>query len=180
MSADSILVQLCVHSPEWAAVARRESARLAQVLGENLVEVEHIGSTAIPGIKAKPTIDLLPVVRQLAAVDALADAIRNLGYDWRGEFGLPGRRYCTFNDPNTGERIVNVHIFEQGSPTIDRLLAFRDYVRAHPPEAQAYELEKIRAAAQHPHDSLAYNDAKSDWIKACELRALVWWPGKRK
>jgi GrpB-like predicted nucleotidyltransferase (UPF0157 family) len=179
MSLDRTLVQLWVHDPAWAGVARRETARLAEVLGENLIKVEHIGSTAIPGIKAKPTVDLLPIVKQLAAVDALADAIRKIGYDWRGEFGLPERRYCTLTDANTGERIANVHIFEQGSPTIDRLLAFRDYLRCHPTEAQAYEFEKIRAAALHPNDSLAYNDAKSDWIKACEARALVWWPGKR-
>ena len=174
MSADRVAVSLCVHDPKWAGVARRETARLAEALGENLLAVEHIGSTAIPAIKAKPTVDLLPIVKSLDALDARADAIRSLGYDWKGEFGLPGRRYCTLTDPDTGQRVVHLHIYQEGWPGIGRHLAFRDYLLAHPAEARAYEIEKIGAAALHPDDSLAYNDAKSDWIQACEKRALSW------
>jgi len=84
------------------------------------------------------------------------------------------------SDSTTGQRLVHLHIFEHGSAEIDRLLAFRDYLRAHPNEASAYEAEKRRAAGLHPDDSLAYNDAKSDWIKACELRALAWRNPRRK
>jgi GrpB-like predicted nucleotidyltransferase (UPF0157 family) len=171
---DRTRVELHPHDPAWANRAIHEASRLASALGVNLISIEHVGSTAIPGILAKPTIDLLPIVRSLPDLDRRADAVQWLGYQWRGEFGIPGRRYCTFTDPVTGQRLFNVHIFEQGSSEIGRLLAFRDYLCAHPDQARGYESEKQRAAAKHPTDTLAYNDAKSAWIKECEKRALAW------
>jgi GrpB-like predicted nucleotidyltransferase (UPF0157 family) len=95
-----------------------------------------------------------------------------LGYSCRGEFGIPGRRFCLLDDLSTGKRLFNVHIFESGSPEIARHLAFRDYLRRNPAEALEYEKVKRVAAAAHPDDVLAYNDAKSPWIKDCERRAL--------
>jgi GrpB-like predicted nucleotidyltransferase (UPF0157 family) len=174
----SYQVELCPHDPRWAHLATEEARRLADALGDNLIDVQHIGSTAIPGIKAKPTIDLMPRVRTLSALDAQADAITALGYRWRGEFGIPGRRYFSRNHAD-GRRAFNVHAFQYDCAEIDRHLAFRDYLRAHPEDARAYEAEKERAAALHPDDVLAYNDAKSDWIKACEQRALAWWKSPR-
>ncbi len=145
---------------------------LADAIGPTLVIIHHIGSTAIPGIMAKPTIDFLPVVRSLAVLDTREDAVRALGYDWRGEFGLAGRRLLTLtvND----KRLFNVHCYDETNPDIARHLAFRDYLRAHPAIARDYEAQKIRAAEIAPFDVLAYNDAKNDWIKATERDALAW------
>jgi len=173
-------IELVPHDPQWPAMAAAEAQRIADALGDNLVDAQHIGSTAVAGLKAKPIVDLLPRVRSLPVLDAQADRMRELGYRWRGEFGIPGRRYCTRDDPSTGRRLFNVHVFQRDAAEIARHLAFRDYLRAHAPEVQAYELEKQRAAALHPNDVLAYNDAKSPWIKACELRALAWWERARK
>jgi GrpB-like predicted nucleotidyltransferase (UPF0157 family) len=170
MTTDQTIVELQPHDPAWIGIAGHEAGRLAAVLGDNLIRIEHVGSTAIPGICAKPTIDLMPLVRSVDVIDA--NAIQGLGYEWRGEFGLSGRRYCTFTD--MGRRVFNVHIFEDGSPHASRMLAFRDYILAHPDEARAYQAEKMRAAAQHPSDTLAYNDANSAWLQACERRALAW------
>jgi GrpB-like predicted nucleotidyltransferase (UPF0157 family) len=175
VAVDRTTVELRPHDPTWASLAASESQRLSDALGDNLIRVEHVGSTAIPGISAKPTIDLLPIVRSLSALDSRSDALRALGYEWRGEFGIAGRRYCTLTHPATGKRLFNVHIFERGSVEIDRHLAFRDYLRAHPDRAREYEAEKQRAAAAQPNDTLAYNDAKGPWIKECEPRALAWW-----
>jgi GrpB-like predicted nucleotidyltransferase (UPF0157 family) len=173
--AESSIVELRSYDATWRALALNESVKLTQAIGANLIAIEHIGSTAIAGIHAKPTIDLLPIVRSIQAADAKASAVEALRYCWRGEFGLPGRRYCTRDHPETGRRLFNVHIFETGAAAIDRLLAFRDYLRAHRQEALAYESEKKRAAALHAGDTLAYNDEKSPWIKQCETRALAWW-----
>lgn len=172
-------IELHPHDPAWADEARAEIARLTAALGEAVVCIEHIGSTSIPRIAAKPIIDLLPLASSLAAVDARANDVIALGYDWRGEYGIPGRRFCTRTDPATGRRLFNVHIFANDSPDTARHVAFRDYLRAHPDEAHAYEAEKQRAAALHPGDVFAYNDEKNDWIKACEHRALAWWPRRR-
>jgi GrpB-like predicted nucleotidyltransferase (UPF0157 family) len=168
-------VELVAHEPAWARAAFVEAQRLATVFGNNHGDIQHIGSTAIAGIKAKPTIDLLPRVHSLGVLDGQADAVRALGYRWRGEFGIAGRRLFTRDDPATEQRLFNVHAFEYGAAEIDRHLAFRDYLRAHAHEARMYEQEKETAAKLHPNDVLAYNAAKSAWIKACEARALAWW-----
>jgi GrpB-like predicted nucleotidyltransferase (UPF0157 family) len=168
-------VELVAYDPAWAAAALAEARRLAVAFGTNRGDTQHIGSTAIAGIKAKPIIDLLPRVHSLDVLDQHADAIKALGYRWWGEFGIPGRRFCTRDDAVTGARLFNVHAFEFGAAEIDRHLAFRDYLLAHPHQARMYEQEKERAAKLHPNDVLAYNAAKSAWIKACEARALAWW-----
>jgi GrpB-like predicted nucleotidyltransferase (UPF0157 family) len=172
-------VTLVPPSPDWAAMARTESARLKNALGDVLLRVEHMGSTSIPGIVAKPILDFIPVVTNLDALDAAQPSLEALGYDYLGEFGIPTRRYCRLNDPVTGARKFQLHCFAEDSPQIARHLAFRDYLRAHPDVAKAYEAEKIRAAALHPDNVLLYNDAKNDWIKRTERDALAWWkPGR--
>jgi GrpB-like predicted nucleotidyltransferase (UPF0157 family) len=168
-------VELVPHSPLWAEMARDEAARLHEALGDVLVTVHHIGSTSIPGIMAKPIIDLIPVAVSLDALDAAQPKLETLGYRWFGEFGLPGRRYCWRKDPSTGKRAVQLHCYAKGWHEIDRHLAFADYLRAHPHIAKDYEAEKVRAARLHPDSTLDYNDAKNDWIKRTEADALVWW-----
>jgi len=139
-----------------------------------LLVVHHIGSTSIPAIIAKPIVDLMPVITDLAALDAADEKVRAFGYRWYGELGIPSRRYCTLPDAATGKRIFNVHCFTQDSDQIARYLAFRDFLRAHRAVAKEYEAEKIRAAALHPDDTLKYNDAKNDRVKRIEREPLVW------
>jgi GrpB-like predicted nucleotidyltransferase (UPF0157 family) len=155
------------------------AARLARdlrVLGPVLMTVHHIGSTSVPGLAAKPIIDLMPVVTRLDALDRECARVEGLGYDWHGAFGIAGRRYCTLSGAN-GERIAQLHFFAAGSPHIARHIAFRDYLRAHPDTARAYETEKRRARDLHPDDSHAYSDEKDAWIRDIEAKALVWFAG---
>jgi GrpB-like predicted nucleotidyltransferase (UPF0157 family) len=155
-------------------MATNEGARLAAALGPILLAVHHVGSTAIPGIMAKPIVDLLPVVTDLNALDAHQRKLVALGYAWWGEFGLPGRRYCTRDDAATGQRLTQLHCYVFGSAEINRHLAFRDYLRQQPDVARAYEREKLRCRELHPNDSHAYSDCKSQWIVAIEAEALQW------
>ena len=165
-------VRLCDPSPEWIAALARESEQLSSALGGVLLEIHHIGSTAIPGIRAKPIVDLVPVVVSLHKLDAARERLEVLGYSWWGEYGLARRRYCTLQDPVTGQRSINAHFFEQGDPEIERHVAFRDYLRAHPEAAREYEAVKIRSAALHPENVNDYNDGKSAWIRATEPLAI--------
>lgn len=166
-------VDLVPHDPQWAGAAAAESRALAAAIGPCLLTVHHIGSTAIPGIHAKPVLDLLPVVSDLAALDARRGEVEALGYEWWGEFGLPGRRYCSKTNAESGRRLVHLHCYMNGSPEIVRHLAFRDYLSEHPDVAQAYDREKARCRSLHPDDSHAYADCKDDWIKAVEADALA-------
>jgi GrpB-like predicted nucleotidyltransferase (UPF0157 family) len=169
-------VELVPHSPLRAAMAADETIRLHGGLGAALIDVEHMGSTSIPGIMAKPIVDLIPVVTNLDALDAAQARIEALGYDYLGEFGIPTR--CRLSDPATGKRLFQLHCFAQDSPQIARHLAFRDYLRAHRAIAKDYDARKERAAALHPDNVLLYNDAKSDWIKRTEQAALAWWKAR--
>lgn len=162
-----IRVELVPHSLEWASAAHAESLRLLKILGANLVSVHHIGSTSIPGICAKPVIDLIPEVESLIGLDQDRAKLLELGYEWWGEYGIANRRYCTLADAKTGERRVQLHCFQKGDPEIERHLAFRDYLRANSNKAAQYDAEKRRCRTLHPEDSHAYSDAKSDWIAAC-------------
>jgi GrpB-like predicted nucleotidyltransferase (UPF0157 family) len=164
-------VELVDHSPGWASEARIAAARIANVLGSTLLEIHHVGSTSIAGIRAKPIIDLLPIVTDLDSLDAEAARLGTLGYQWRGEFGIAGRRYGTLDDAATGRRLVQLHAFAAGHPEIDRMLLFRDYLRNHPTEARAYEVEKERCRLLFPDDTMAYAEAKTAWINSCVTRA---------
>lgn len=168
-------VDLQPHSPAWHDAAVREEQRLLEALGPQLIAVHHIGSTAIAGIVAKPILDLIPEIRSLTAFDAWQPVLLQLGYEWWGEYGMAGRRYATLTDGATGQRCIQLHIFATGSPHIERHLAFRDFLRAHSEKAREYEAIKLRSRDQHPADSHAYSDAKSDWIRATEADALAFY-----
>ncbi|MFN3148302.1 GrpB family protein [Bremerella sp.] len=173
-----IKVELVPHDPAWAEIAAAESHRLTESLGSLLVAVHHIGSTAIPGICAKPVIDLIPVVVTLEQLDRNQDRLEELGYQWWGELGLPGRRYCTRDDPVTGVRIAQLHCYEEGSPEIVRHLAFREHLRKYPALALQYEQMKKACQQQHPSNSHAYSECKSAWIQRIEVEAVAWFkPG---
>jgi GrpB-like predicted nucleotidyltransferase (UPF0157 family) len=165
-------VRVVPYGPRWTDEFEREAQRLRAVFGEDLVEVHHVGSTAVPGLAAKPIIDILPVVRDINLVDALNGALAGLGYTARGEFGLPGRRYFT-RDEN-GVRTHNVHVYGSGDPEIERHLAFRDYMAAHPEEARAYGRLKEELARRFPTDLEAYMDGKDAFVQKRERRALAW------
>ncbi len=170
--ADATAVVLAPYDPRWAETAAAEARRISAAIGLSLMRVEHIGSTAIPGMAAKPTVDLMPVVASENDLDTCRAPMEALGYLWRGEYGIPGRRYSVLEQ--SGKRLFHVHIFAEGNESIARHQAFRDYLRAHRDEALAYEAVKRAAAAAHPWNSMAYNDHKSDWVRACQQRALAW------
>jgi GrpB-like predicted nucleotidyltransferase (UPF0157 family) len=153
-----ICVELWPHDPAWALLAEAERAALFDAIGDVLLVVHHIGSTAVPGIHAKPVVDLMPVVRDLEALDARRDAIERLGYRWWGELGLQGRRYCSKDDPATGKRLAQLHAYAEGADDIARHIAFKDFLLRHPTVAADYDREKLRCQRLHPDDSHAYSE----------------------
>ena len=162
------------HDPAWRTEFEEESQLISKVLRDRVLRLHHIGSTAIPGIFAKPVIDLLMEVDNIVELDASGCAMEGLGYESMGEFGIPGRRYFRWNNA-LGVRTHQVHAFEAKSPEIARHLAFRDYMIAHRAEARAYGELKRNLAREFPEDIQGYMNGKDPFIKEHEARALVWW-----
>lgn len=165
-------------SSAWPHAFVHEAERLKALLGDELVITHHIGSTSVPGLAAKPIIDLLPLVRDLHAIDALTSRFAAAGYKVWGDYGLPGRRY--FTRDRDGHRTHNLHIYGVGDPAIERHLAFCAYLRSHAEACQAYEALKRKVYDLHPADIDAYNAGKNDWIKALEPIAIAWYREQNK
>ena len=112
-------------------------AALQAAAPDALTALHHIGSTAVPGLVAKPVVDLLGETESLVAIGAARPALEALGWRWRGENGAAGRRYFTMDDPETGERSAHLHLPAAADPMIPWHLAFRDRLRAEPETAAA-------------------------------------------
>ena len=160
------------HNARWAGQAQGLIADLHVAAPGLFVGLHHIGSTAVPGLAAKPVVDLLGEVVDLGAVDAARAELEGLGWRWRGENGVDGRRYLTRDDPQSGERAAHLHIHARGDAMIPWHLAFRDRLRAEPATAAAYEAEKSRCAALHPDDSGAYAACKKAWTDRVAKEAV--------
>lgn len=161
-----------LHDPSWAAAYETTAATLRPVLGDEAVAVHHVGSTSVPGLAAKPTIDVLVEVRKIEKVDDFDGAMAEKGYEAWGEYGIPGRRFFVKNRGPV--RTHNVHVFEAGNPEVERHLAFRDYLISHPETARAYGSLKKTLAEKFPTNMEAYMDGKDAFIKRTESEALSW------
>mgnify|MGYP002782270905 CR=1 FL=1 len=166
-------VEVVPHNPNWRNEFEKEAEKIKAALGETLVAVHHIGSTAIVGIYAKPVIDILVEVRDISEVNARSGEVESLGYEVMGEFGIPGRRYFR-KDNREGIRTHQVHTFAADSAQGRRHLAFRDFMNAHRVEAQKYSELKRKLAAENPNNMDGYIEGKDAFIKEIDRRAAYW------
>lgn len=162
---------LSAPDPRWTQRAATEIARWQSGVG-GLIAVHHIGSTSVPGLPAKPVIDLLAVFADADTQADAKDAIVALGYDWLGEYGLEGRSYARMDDPLTGVRRFHAHGYAEGHPDVRRHLAFRDALRKNAALRAGYTSVKAACAARHPDGGPDYGACKSGWIDQVEARAL--------
>ncbi|WP_026072285.1 GrpB family protein [Nodosilinea nodulosa] len=161
------------YSPDWPLAFEQAAACLRDLLDDDLVVIHHIGSTSVPGLAAKPIIDLLPVARSIAIIEAKTPRLEAAGYRAWGEYGLPGRRF--FTRDQHGYRTHNIHIYGQDDPDIERHLAFRNYLRTHPAVRDEYAAVKRAAYARYPADIGGYSDSKHGWIQTVEAQARAWY-----
>ncbi len=157
----SSLIKVVHYDPNWPRIFEKEAQQIKQALGSNCLEVHHIGSTSILGLSAKPVVDILPVVKDIRAVDYFAKKMEEIGYRARGEFGIPFRRFFQKGFP---EPTCNIHVYELDDSEIDMYLKFRNWMRENPVDALDYQNLKLKLAAKYPHDILKYCLGKDAFV----------------
>ena len=160
------------YNPKWSKMFEDEASKIKEIYGKELLSIYHIGSTSVPGLKAKPIIDIMPVVRDIKLVDNYNKQMIKLGYEPMGEYGISGRRYFRKGGDN---RTHQVHIFQHNSNHVERHIAFRDYLREHSTDAKRYADLKEGLAKRYPNDIVAYCEGKDKFVKELEKRALKWY-----
>ena len=160
------------YDSSWPARYERERASIVEALGdvmEGIAGIEHVGSTAVPGLGAKPVIDITVGVRTLVDGEKCVGPMEELGYEYRGDGEIPGRHY--FRKFTRGERTHHLNIVEHKGDFWERHILFRDYLREHPQEAQDYYELKVRLAERFGTDRLGYNEAKTAFIELALAKA---------
>ena len=162
-------VYLADYDPDWPVLYEREAARVRELLGDRVRLLEHVGSTSVPGLPAKPIIDMLLAVADSADEPAYVPSMEAGGYAVR--IREPGwHEHRVFKGPDTD---INLHTFSEGSSEIDRMLAFRDRLRTHDEERERYLATKRELAARHWVYIQDYADAKSEVVEGIIERAVA-------
>ena len=173
MSADSDPVEVVAYDENWVELFAAAGADLRLALAPFVVEIEHIGSTAVPGLVAKPVIDIQVGVRTLDDSADIVLAVESLGYEYVPEFEdeLPDRRY--FRRWVDGHRSHQIHLVQRSNTDWwDRHVWFRDWLRNHDDDRDRYAELKVNLAATHRNDRREYTDAKSHFVRAiCRSRS---------
>lgn len=160
---------------DWPMQFEKEKEKIWQILGDNCIAIYHIGSTSVPGLAAKPVIDIMAVVKSLERADETAENFSETGYEYLGEFGITGRRYLR---KGGDERTHQIHIFQANDwNDIGRHLAFRDYMRTHEKEREAYAKIKRTLAQKFPYDIDGYCEGKERFVQEMERLALLQFDG---
>ncbi|MCJ8008628.1 GrpB family protein [Lederbergia wuyishanensis] len=160
------------YDENWPELFKKEACKIHEILEDEIVEIHHIGSTAVPNLKAKPIIDIMPVVKNIEVVDQYNRKMIEIGYEPLGEFGMKGRRYFRKGGEN---RTHQVHIFQCNNTfEIERHLAVRDYLRPHKHVLIEYGKLKEQLATEFPKDIEGYSLGKEKYVKGLEQRALAW------
>lgn len=164
-------LRLVAYDPAWQVRFAAEAAGLAAALGAHALAIEHVGSTAVPGLAGKPVLDVAIAVATEAAADAAIAPLETLGYTYRGPHGVDPRRRYYVQDV-AGQRAVQIHLYILPAAGWDEQLAFRDALRADAGLAAAYAAEKWRVAGAVHWDKRAYSAAKGLFVQRvlAELR----------
>ena len=160
-------IKLVFYDPNWPLIFENEAILLQEALGSNCIAIHHIGSTSVPGLNAKPIIDIIPVVKNILEVDNANSEMKRIGYTAKGEHGIAFRRFFQKGLPITTH---NVHVYEEFDPEINRYLKFRDWMRLHSDDAQEYAELKIALAKKFPDDILNYCLGKDAFVANIDVK----------
>ncbi|MBP2099917.1 GrpB family protein [Enterococcus rivorum] len=165
-------IEVIDYDVNWPKDYLKEEKRLKLFLKKELIQSFHIGSTSVPGLKAKPIIDILLVVQDLSELDAYSDEFEKLGYEVLGECGIENRR---FFQKGGEKRTHHIHAFQYDNINeIERHILYRNYLRTHPEDCARYASIKNLMAEKYPHDIEKYCAGKNELVKEIERLSLKW------
>lgn len=168
MGAPVVIVD---YDPQWPALYAEEKRRILTVIGDAVIAIEHIGSTAVPGLGAKPIIDIMAAVRRLPDAEQCVEPLRTIGFEYVPEYNdvIPERRY--FHKGPAEARTHHLHMVELTSDFWEKHLLFRDLLRTHPEEARRYCQLKKELATKLGSAREAYTEAKTSFIESAMAKA---------
>lgn len=151
------------YNPEWRKQFEIEAQVLRPIFSDKAISIEHIGSTAVPGLAGKPTIDILITVEKIEIADGLSEKIESIGYKALGDYINQGSRL--FVKERDDERLVNLHVFEARHPHIVEMIRLRDYFRSHAERVEEYSKLKFDLVKKYPNDYGLYRKFKDEWME---------------
>ncbi|MDQ0350376.1 GrpB-like predicted nucleotidyltransferase (UPF0157 family) [Alkalibacillus filiformis] len=166
-------VRLADYNENWPKMFEAEAEYLETIFRDEVIRFEHFGSTSVKGMKAKPVIDMMCIVKNIEKIDSFNRHMDSLGYDVAGEWGIVGRRLFRKGGEN---RTHHIHFYQFDHPEIERHLVFRDYLRVHPQEANRYSRFKEDLAKCYDTTN-GYSLAKKKFVSEMEQKALLWYKG---
>lgn len=166
------IIEVIDYNPNWPNAFEIEKLHLIEILGSLSPDIHHIGSTSVPGLSAKPIIDILIEVDSVSSLDSFNSQLSQIGYIAKGEYGIPGRR---FFEKGGDSRSHHIHAFQKGSSEAVRHLAFKEYLFNHSQVAVEYSILKKQIAQSCNNDIDKYCADKNDFIQYYEKLAIEWY-----
>lgn len=166
-------VVLCTHDAGWIAQAEQTIAEIKSLLGAAAIAVEHVGSTSVPGLAAKPILDLVIGVRELSDLDPYVDKLAQMHIREAGQ-DQTGQRLFVMGDFEANMRTHHIHVVRWNDSAWKNYIRFRDYLRIFEEKRSEYEVEKRRLAAWYPADRQAYTEGKAELIGRLIEEANRW------
>ena len=157
-------VAVLPYDEQWKQDFRKIKAELADALGQLAIRIEHVGSTSVQGLSAKPIIDIDVVIKDYTILEDVISALSEIGYQHRGDLGIVGREAFRYDGK---EHLQKHHLYvcPEDSPELRRHIAFRDYLRTHPEAVRDYSRIKEEGAKRYPDDMERYIEHKSPFIE---------------
>jgi|GEM_PF-15829 len=173
-------VKLYPHSPKWSLAFDKFCELFVSSFPDLPIQFHHVGSTSIgdastEGIRAKPIVDILGEVPSLDDLDSFQKKLEESGFIWKGENGISGRRFLKLKSSRGPETFFHIHLFQRGSDEIHKHLLFRDYLKAHPLVAQAYQNQKMRLQSLFHESRKRYTETKASMIHDILAKANFWY-----
>ena len=160
------------YDPNWLILFDQESEKISDIIGNNILETYHIGSTSITGMTGKPTIDILIIVKDVSKISQRIAGMKKIGYTSLGSFNAKDSHL--FEKEKNGKRTFIVHFYQKDHPEIKQILAIRDYLRNHENEAKKYSDMKLSLFQKFPSDYKQYRKLKDEYMKSLKERAVYW------